>query len=147
MKKLTVLFFITCIPIFCLFSQTKSINGRVIAEDFDILPFVSIVINDTIEVGKTDMNGFFNLEIPHTTTKLLLLTVGMEPTTIRLNEKCNKIEVVMMNSVIYDFISLKRSEKRRKKRFKKLPEIHKRAFENGIFETARACYDRDFESY
>jgi hypothetical protein len=30
------------------------------------------------------------------------------------------------------------------KRFKKLPELHKEAFEKGIFKTDKACYTREF---
>ena len=47
----------------------------------------------------------------------------------------------------YDFISLRRAEKKRKKRYKKLSEIHKQAFENGVFETEHVCYNRNFESF
>jgi hypothetical protein len=71
----------------------------------------------------------------------------MDPTTIELVDKCDKIEVVMMYTYTYDFITFKRAERKRKKRYKKLPEIHKQAFEKGIFETECACYNREFESF
>jgi hypothetical protein len=38
-------------------------------------------------------------------------------------------------------------ERKEKKRFKKLPDIHKQAFEKGIFETEKACYIRVLETY
>jgi hypothetical protein len=73
--------------------------------------------------------------------------VGVDPTTIELVDKCDKIEVVMMLTGTYDFITLKRAERKRKKGYKKLPEIHRHAFEKGLFETEYACYNREFEPY
>ncbi len=147
MKKLLILFIVTGISISSLYSQTKTIKGRVIAEDFEILPQVSIMNNDGVEVGRTDMNGYFQIDIPISEKKIIFVYVGMESTPIELTDKCDKIEVVMMNAVIYDFITLKRAERKREKRYKKLPEIHKQAFEKGIFETEYACYIRKFEAY
>ena len=71
----------------------------------------------------------------------------MDPTTIELVDTCEKIEVIMMLSSTYDFITLKRADRKRKKRFKQIPEIHKQAFEKGIFETEYACYKREFEPF
>ena len=129
-----------------LYSQNKTIKGRVIAEDFENMIGVSIRINDTIEFGRTDMNGFFKIDIPVSVKKISFLCVGMESTTIELVDECNLIELVMMDSYTYDFMSLKRVEREIKKRFKKLPDIHKKAFEKGIFETECACFIRKFES-
>lgn len=131
---------------FSLYSQTKTIKGRVIAEDFETLPGVFIMINDTVEVGRTDLKGFYQIDIPISEKKILFEFVGMNPTTIEIVDKCDKIEVVMMYAYTYDFITLKRAERKRKKRYKKIPDIHKQAFEKGIFETESACYHREFES-
>lgn len=73
--------------------------------------------------------------------------IGLDKATIKLADKCDKIEVVMMLSGTYDFITLKRAEKKRKKRFKKLSEIHKQAFNEGVFDTEHACYNREFEPF
>ena len=147
MNKLLMLFIVIGISICSLYSQTKTIKGRVISDYFDILPGVSIMINDTVEVGRTDLNGFFQIDIPISVKKILFGSVGLDPTTIELVDKCDKIEVVIMLSSTYDFITLKHAERKREKRYKKLPEIHKQAFEKGIFETDNACYIRKFESY
>ena len=79
--------------------------------------------------------------------KILFRFIGLEPTTIELVETCDNIEVVMMYSYTYDFITLKRVDRKRKKRYKKLPEIHKQAFEKGLFKTECPCYEREFESF
>jgi len=147
MKKIIIVFIVLSISIFSLYSQNNTIKGRVISEDFETLPEVSIMINDTVEVGRTDINGFFQIDMPISENKLLFEFVGMESTNIELVDKCDKIEVVMMYIYSYDFMTLKRAEKRRKKRYKKLPELHKQAFEKGIFKTEYACYNREFESF
>ncbi len=147
MKKLLIVFIVLCVSISNLYSQNKTIKGRVISEFFETMPGVSIMINDTVEVGRTDLNGFFQIDIPVSEEKILFGSVGLDPTTIELVDKCDKIEVVMMLSGSYDFITLKRAERKRKKRYKKLPEIHKQAFEKGIFETEYACYKREFEPF
>jgi len=144
MKKILFILIVLSVSTCSLFSQNKTIKGRVISECFQILPGVSIMINDTIEVGKTDLNGFFQIVIPVSEKKILLKSLSMEPTIIELVDNCDNIEVVMMLSCSFDFISLKRADRKRKKIFTQLPELHKQAFEKGIFETKEACYHREF---
>jgi len=128
-----------------LYSQNKTIKGRVIAEDFDVLQGVAININDTIEVGKTDIKGFFEIKIPVSENKLTFNFLGLESATIHLTESCDSVDLIMMYDVTYDFIPLKRADKKRKKRYKKLPKIHKQAFKKDIFKTQQPCYDRKFK--
>jgi hypothetical protein len=145
MKKLIILFIVIGTSMCSLYSQTKTIKGRVIDDNLETLPYVSIMINDTVEVGRTDLNGFFQIDIPDSVKKILLGSVGLDPAIIELVDKCDEVEVVMMLSGTYDFITLKKVDRLRMKRFKKLPEIHKEAFEKGIFKTGYACYNREFE--
>lgn len=72
---------------------------------------------------------------------------GMESTTIELADTCDEVELVMMFSRIYDFKTLKKVDRLRKKRIKKLPALHKQAFEKGLFKTDKACYTQKFISY
>ena len=147
MKKLLIISLVFSISICSLYSQNKTIKGRVISENFETLPGVSIMIKDTVKVGRTDMKGFFQVDIPLSEERIQFSFLGLESTTIELKEKCNNIDVVMMYLYTYDFITLKRADRKRKKRYKKLPEIHKQAFEKGIFETKCACYNRTFKSF
>ena len=144
MKKLLILFLVLSFSTISLYSQNKTIKGRVIAEDLETVPLASIMINDTVEVGKTDLNGFFQIDIPVSMNKLLFIFVGIEPTKIELADTCNEVEVVMMLSRIYDFKTLKKVDRLRMKRFKKLPELHKKAFEKDLFKTDKACYTQEF---
>jgi hypothetical protein len=135
------------VSISSLYSQGKLIKGRIIAENLENLPYASILINDNFEVGKADVNGYFEINIPFKEQKIIFIYLGMEVANIDLEYKCNEIEVILMDNVIYDFMSLKKIDRLRKKRFKRLPRLHKKAFEKGIFKTPDACYKQEFIPY
>ncbi|RAJ80263.1 hypothetical protein CLV59_105371 [Chitinophaga dinghuensis] len=144
MKKLAIIFIVLCVSHCSLYSQNKTIKGRVISDDFEIVPLASIMINDTVEIGRTDLNGFFRIDIPASAKKILFRSVGLEPAIIELVDTCNEVEVVMILSGTYDFISHKKADRLRMKKFKKLPALHKEALMKGIFKTGKACYTQDF---
>jgi hypothetical protein len=147
MKKLLIGSLLFSFSICSIYSQNKTIKGRVIADDLETMPGVSIRINDSIEVSKTDLGGYFEVDIPVNQKELIFMTVGLDKATIELVDKCDYVEVVMMLSSTYDFITLKRAERKRKKRYEELSEIYKQAFKNGIFETEYPCYNREFEPF
>ena len=147
MKKLLIILIVISVSICSLHSQNKTIKGRVISDFFETMPGVSIMINDTVKVGRTDLNGFFQIEIPNSVKKILFRAIGLDLASIELAEKYNEVEVVMMSTGTDDFITLKKADKLRKKRFMKLPEIHKEAFDKGIFKTDKACYTQEFIPY
>lgn len=147
MKILLIICLVFSISIGSLYSQNKTIKGRVITEDLEISPYTLIVINDTVKIGKTDLNGYFQIEIPISVKKVLFMVLGMETTSMELLDRCKEIEVVIMSSYTYDFMPLKKVDRHRKKRFNKLPELRKEAFEKGIFKTANACAIQEFIPY
>lgn len=147
MKIIIALLFIFALSICNLNSQSKTIKGRVITNDLETIPLVSISVKDTVEVGKTDFNGFFQMNIADSEKKISFSSVGCYPTTIELEGECDQIEVVMMLSGGREFTSLRRADKQLKKRFENLPTIHKQAFDMGVFETENACYKREFEPF
>lgn len=147
MKKFLFICIVLGVSICSLYSQNKTIKGRVISDFFETIPGVLIMINDTVEVGKTDLNGFFQINVPISMKKLLFKFLAFDPTVIELVGKCDAVEVVMMSSGTDDFITLKKADRLRMKRFKKLPELHKEAFEKGIFKTDKACYTQEFIPY
>jgi hypothetical protein len=147
MKKLLIIFIVLYVSSFSLYSQNKSIKGRVIDDNLETLPHVSIMMNDTVEVGRTDIDGFFQIDIPVSEKKIVFMFLGLEPAIIEFVDKCDEVEVVMMLSSTYDFITPRRAERKRKKRYKKLPEIHKQAFEKGIFKSSAPCVSYVFAKY
>ncbi|NBW36191.1 MAG: hypothetical protein EBR30_14455 [Cytophagia bacterium] len=142
MRQIFILIFITIS--YPVNAQTRTITGKVIDEYFDDLPGVHIQNSDTIQLGTTDINGEFEIEIPINTDSLLFGFIGMELTPIKLTAKCDRIEIVMMVYVSYHNKSGKQIDKLRKKRFDNLSKIHSIAFSKGQFLSDKPCYERKF---
>ncbi|PYF75076.1 carboxypeptidase-like regulatory domain-containing protein [Pedobacter nutrimenti] len=147
MRRLFIICTVLCISTNILYAQSKTIKGRIVDDHLETLAYVSIVINDTVKVGKTDLNGFFQIDVPISVKKISFESVGLDKATIKLADKCNEVEVVMMLRGTYDFITIKRVDNLRRKTFMKLPKLHKEAFEKGIFKTDKACYVQEFTPY
>ena len=145
MKILTTIFIL--VSFLSVKAQDLTLKGRIISEDLETLPEVRITNHNDELLGITDIDGKFDISIPNEVLKLNISFVGMEPTVIELTGSCDSLEVIMMIETIYDFISLKKVDKLRMKRFKKLPELHKEAFKKGIFKTDNACYTQEFIHY
>ncbi|NOU59603.1 hypothetical protein [Marinifilum caeruleilacunae] len=147
MMKLTLILSIFIFLTSAVHGQTRAIKGTVICEHLELLPGVSIYSIDTVEIGRTYLHGEFNISIPEETDQLMFWLVGLEPMTIKFADNCEKLEIIMMYGVHYDFISLRKADRLRKKRFDKLPEIRKKAFEQGIFKSDSINYSQEFVYY
>lgn len=146
MRIITILISILIFFNYNLSSQTKTVHGIVISEDLESLPMVRISL-DTAVIGETDINGQFVITIPQKADKLLFTWVGMERTTIQLLTDCDNLEVIMLYDAHYDFMTPRKIDRQRKKRFEKLPELHQLAFNKGLFKMENACFKQDFVPY
>ncbi|MFD2515742.1 hypothetical protein ACFSRY_17860 [Pontibacter locisalis] len=143
--RLTI-YFLTLSLFVCVkvYGQTRTITGRVINENLKTLPEVRIQNLDTVVLGTTDKEGRFEIEISPTTDELLTSWIGMEWKTIQLPAQCNQLDIILMYHGSYDFMLARRVDRLRKKRFKKLPELHLAAYEKGLFTTKQPCYGHEF---
>ena len=130
---------------FSIFSQNRAIQGVVIDDlDYEPVPYVSIIFNDSI-IGMTNLDGSFQIEVPYTVNRLVLgRAIGFEDTEIVLCENCNYLEIILFQRQIYDFLSKKQADNKRKKRFKKIGKIRKEAVKRGIFQSKNPCYKQVF---
>lgn len=126
------------------FGQTRIITGTVITEDLEPVPQVFIQNSDTLLLANGDLYGKFKIEVPIDTKRLIFCMVGMEWKTIHLPINCDHLEIILMYDGTYDFMSARKIDRIRKKRFEKLPEIHQMAFKKGIFTTEKPCYENEF---
>lgn len=126
--------------------QTRNLTGKIIGYDFR--PFIETKIFnvDTLEIGKTDLTGSFNITVPSDTKTIIIADVGMEWKRLDLTDTCNNLEVILLPRWTYDFKTLKSVDKLRKKEFDKLSSLHKTAFEKGIFKNYKPCYVDNFIS-
>ena len=146
MKSLLT-FFVLLFSLSVVNAQTKIITGRVINEDLEPLPNARIHDMDTTILGSTDLKGYFKMEVPSEANQLLLGAIGMEWTSVKIEEECQNLEIIVMLHVIYDFISAESEKRKRKKRFKQLPKKHKEAYEKGLFKSSNPCVCYVFAEY
>lgn len=134
---------------FCIFSAfgQRTLNGRVVDEYMEIAPLVTIFDKDTTEIGKADLNGYFEIELTKETEKIIIAGLGYEWATITIPIDCKIPEIILFLESTYDFMSSKKIDRIRKKRFEKLTELHFQAFKNGLFKTDNPCVIRNFEPY
>jgi hypothetical protein len=125
-------------------AQIRIITGKVIDEYLNPISLVYIQSSDTTLVSRYDSSGQFRVSIPVDTKSLIITNVGFEPASIDLPDSCNHLDIVLLLSSTYDFISLKKADKLRLKKFKKLPELHFAAYKKGIFQSDSACYTQNF---
>ena len=66
------------------FSQNRTIQGVVIDNlDHEPVPYVSILFNDSIQIGMTNLDGSFQIEVPYTVNRLVLgRAIGFEDTEL-----------------------------------------------------------------
>ena len=89
MKITTILIIAVLFLSLKLSGQNRIISGRVIAEDLEPLPMLDIRNTNTVNYGKTDMDGHFKISIPQEIDRLLFSYVGMECTEIILKKYFN----------------------------------------------------------
>jgi hypothetical protein len=151
MKNLNFLltFFITAC---CLTAngQTKTLRGKVLLSEpsyekgvdseFLLAPDAKIFSEDTFELGTSNKQGIFEIEVPENTSKIYVAWVAYDWETIELSDNCEQLEIVLIPAVIYDFVSLKRANKLNEKhRNKWLPELYQQAFEQGYITSENPC--------
>jgi hypothetical protein len=129
---------------FDLTAQIRIITGKVIDEHLNPISLVCIQSSDTTLVSKYDSSGQFRISIPVNTKSLIFTNVGFERASIDLPDSCNHLDIVLLLSSTYDFISLKKVDKLRLKQFKKLSALHFAAYKKGIFKSDSACYTQNF---
>jgi len=147
LKALIVLYIVVMSTPVLNAQHSKKIKGRVISEDLEILPGTKIYNMDTTVLGSTDRDGYFEIEVPIETNELLLGFIGMEWTSAKIEDDCQNLEIIIMADVIYDFIPIKKINRKRKKRFRQLPKKHKEAYEKGIFKSSDLCVCYVFIEY
>lgn len=146
MKSVLIMLLTLCC--FHVKGQTKIFEGKIV-DEFDLKPVPGAIIqnSDGVQLGNTDLDGHFKIELAAATNQLLLGMVGFEPTLVKLPSNCGRLEVIMMFDGHYDFMTLRRVNRKRYKRFKKLPEKHKQAYTKGTFTSDTPCIIYTFRKY
>lgn len=118
---------------------TKTLTGRLLSEELQGVPKATIYAQDTTVIGQTDLEGYFKLDVPVHTTKLIFASVGMKWNTVTLSAACSTLEVILLNAYTHDFMSVRRVNRQEFKQFKQLPQLHQQAYEKGLFTARTPC--------
>jgi hypothetical protein len=142
--RLVILLAVCLIP-FLVNSQTRTIIGKVVEEfTFETIPYALIQTTDGVELGNTDMDGNFTIEIANGTNELVINFLGFEPTSIIIDPNCDFLEIIMMVQFTYDFITIKQANRKVRRRFKHLKDRHREAFKLGVFKSKEPCITYKF---
>lgn len=146
MKKtiIAIIIFFSCVC--SLYPQNRIIQGKIIDPDFETIVGVFIVINDSVCVGKSKLDGSFQVEIPSFVSKLSFCGPSYEQAYLQIDDSCNFIELIMIEDPFYH-MSYRKINRYRMKKYKQLPKLHKEAYEKGIFQSPNACYVQEFHKY
>lgn len=128
----------------CLFGQL-SLKGRVLDNDLVPLPHVQILDKDSLLLGKTGYEGFFDF-VTKETDLLYFTYIGLEWTEITDFHTCDFIEIILLEDGIYH-MSARKTDKLRKKRFDQIEHQHLTAVQKGLFTKMDVCYNREFLPY
>lgn len=123
-----------------------TITGRVIDEDFNPLPMVELSTTENFDtiLGKTDLDGYFTIDIRQGIDTVFVGWLGYETAVIPLSPDCANYEVVLLFSYTMHYKSNAKVDRIRKRRFKQLPKLHEQAAYSGIFKQQTPCYSRPF---
>ncbi|WP_035557655.1 carboxypeptidase-like regulatory domain-containing protein [Hymenobacter sp. IS2118] len=118
---------------------TRTLTGRILSDRLEEVPGATIFARDTTIIGTTDMAGYFKIEVPVNTNTLIFASIGMEWTTVKLSGECSDLEVMLPLRPRSCFMSVRRVNRQSFKRFKHLPQLHREAYEKGLFKSHTPC--------
>jgi len=151
-RRFLILLFLISINFTGIYGQ-RNIKGKIIDEDLEVTYARIFEFNSAEQfgfdfnnpLGESDFNGFFEITIPNETKRLVFAFIGYEFANVELSDSCNYIEIILLYRGTYDFMSSRKIDKDRKKRFDNLSKLHLTAIERGLFTNETMCYSREFE--
>ena len=126
--------------------QTRTLRGKVIDQELRPLYGVKIFNSDTTFLTTSDGDGNFGVIVPWDLKSLIVASVNMEWKSLDISDSCSNLDIILVPSGNYDFMTAGKVDRLRKKEFDKLPALHKAAFERGLFKSAKLCYVDKFIS-
>lgn len=120
--------------------QERVITGKVIGQELIEFPGVVLYNSNSKAIDTTDFYGNFEFEYSEINKKITLIFPMTQKEEVQIAENCNRVEIILLNAWIYDYVTLKkakRKEKRDRKRI--LPKLYSEAYLKGIFKNKEPC--------
>jgi len=127
------------------FAQSRTVNGLLL--DRDIYPIwgIQIYIHDSVEVGRTDAQGKFEINLPVGVDSIIFRGVGFEPLLVTLAPGCSRVEAIMILAGTYDFMSPAKVDRQRRRYFNKISKLYPVAVQKGLFASTSPCHKAVFQ--
>ncbi len=122
--------------------EKRTINGRIINENFEPIPYVKVYCSDTVYLGETDIDGYITVEVPNNVIQIKTIYLGYNTTEIELPPNCHNLDVILLVDVIYDFTPNRKVQNKEKRRLRRLSRLHRKSYKQGIFQSKKPCYQR-----
>jgi len=135
MIKYFLVFFMLFLSYNFVYSQNRVISGMVVDDSPELYPIigVSVIINDSINITETGVDGSFQFETSLPVYKLSFSLVNYERVDLMLLEKCNIVDVVMITDATYDFMSYRKINKERRKNTRNFQSYIKKRMRKAYF--------------
>jgi hypothetical protein len=139
MKNLNYIFIFAFLQL--TFGQERVITGRILDGNSNLSPFPGVIItSDSKVIDTTDLNGNFRFKLSPEIKEIEINFIGIQEEQVIISENCNHIGVILLYEGIYDFVTLKAAERKRKRyRNKVLPKLYAEAYEKKLFGTEKSC--------
>jgi len=123
---------------FSAFGQTKVLTGRIIDEHLEPLSNAVIQTVDSTITAQTDNDGYFRIEVPATTTRLVAWYIGFETDTFNIEDRCH-LNMILLGDVKIEFQTVEEAIKFEKRRKKETKPLYKEAIRKGILKEEKYC--------
>jgi hypothetical protein len=116
------------------------ISGKIVDQNLNELPNVIVMTLDSKVLDTTDFHGSFNFQFNPEIKKIKVRGLMYQEEEIELIESCNTLEIVLLEVWIYDFVTVKKAERKRiRDRKKILTKLYSEAYERKIFTNQNEC--------
>ena len=129
------------------YAQSRTVNGLLLDPDLFPTSHIHIYIRDSVEVGRTDAKGSFEITIPVVADSIIFRGVGFEPLLVRLDPGCRRVEAIMVLAGSYDFMSPAKVDRQRRRYFNKLSKLYPVAVRKGLFAAGPPCSKAIFQPH
>ena len=121
-------------------AQERIISGKVIGQELIEFPGVLVMTSDSKVLDTTDFSGNFSFKYSEEIKKIKFVFPMLQQEEVNLTDNCDHIEVILPDEWIYDFVSLKKAERKKKRDRKRiLPKLYAEAYDKGIFKNEKSC--------
>jgi hypothetical protein len=124
----------------------KIIRGKLVDGNLDPLIGAHVFGLDGENLGVTDINGEYEVDIPYDVDNLVYAYTGYENTIIGLKRGCSRADVILQDYWVFHYRSTSRIERKRRAQFNRINSVYDQAFEQGLFPDKFPCYEYIYRS-